>query len=124
MKKEILTKKRKVVYISHPIKGDERENLKKIREIGRQMNMEEPNTVPFAPYYFDLHVLNDNVDEEREKGLNNNLHLISKGFIDEMRLYGDCISEGMRLEIKAAVSAGIPILSKSEGTRNWTVIAK
>lgn len=99
----------KVVYIAHPIKGDVQGNLKKIEAIGRRINLEEPDTIPFAHYYFDCSTLDDNVPEERERGIRNGLELIRRGFIDELRLYGDRISEGMQREIICAIHQGIPV---------------
>jgi hypothetical protein len=104
----------RVVYIAHPIKGDVQGNLRKIEAIGRQINMEEPDTLPFAHYYFDCSTLDDNVPEERERGIRNGLELLRRGFIDELRLYGDRISEGMKREILTAVHQGIPIVPMNE----------
>lgn len=102
----------RVVYIAHPISGDVKGNLKKIEAIGRQINLDEPETIPFAHYFFDCHCLNDDIPEERERGIKNDMALMGKGFIDEVRLYGDRISNGMEAEIKLANSLGIPVISK------------
>jgi len=107
----------KIVYIAHPISGNISENLRKIQEIGRQINLEEPNVVPFAPYFFDCHALDDNILEERERGIKNNIALISKGFIDEVRLYGNRISCGMHEEIKLANTLGIKIVPMTIETK-------
>ncbi len=102
----------KVVYIAHPISGNVKENLKKIALIGREINLDEPDTVPFAHYYFDCHCLIDNIPEERERGIKNATELLKRGFIDEIRLYGDHISEGMKHEIELAHKLGIPVIDK------------
>ena len=49
----------KIAYIAHPISGDVKENIKKIINIIRTVNLEEPLTVPFAPYIPDCIALND-----------------------------------------------------------------
>lgn len=106
----------KVVYIAHPIGGD-LVNLYKIRSIGRKINLEEPNVVPFAPYFFDCHSLDDNVPEERQRGIKNNVALLKKGFVDEVRLYGKRISEGMRQEIDLAFKLGIDVIPMTKQTK-------
>ena len=107
----------KIVYIAHPIKGDVQGNLKKIEAIGRQINLGEPDTIPFAHYYFDCSTLDDNVPEERERGIRNGLELIRRGFINELRLYGPRISQGMIREIIAAIQQGIPVVAMTIGTK-------
>jgi hypothetical protein len=39
----------KIVYIAHPISGDIKGNLEKIRLIVRGLNLENIDIVPFAP---------------------------------------------------------------------------
>ena len=92
----------KVAYIAHPISGDIKGNLEKIRLIGRQINLEEPEVIPFAHYFFDCCSLDDDIPEERERGIKNDIALMKKGFVDEVRLYGNKISNGMLEEIKLA----------------------
>ena len=107
----------KVAYIAHPIGGDVKGNLEKVKEIGRQININESDTVPFAPYFFDCHTLNDNIPEERESGIKNDIALIKAGFIDEVRLYGDRISTGMGHEINLAIQLGIEVKPMTEATK-------
>ena len=107
----------KIVYIAHPISGDISENLKKIMIIGRQINLEEPSVVPFAPYFFDCYTLDDNIPEERERGIKNDIALLKKGFVDEMRLYGDKISKGMKHEIDLAIELNIEVVPMTEATK-------
>lgn len=103
----------KIAYIAHPISGDVAGNLEKIRLIGREINLTEPDTVPFAPYWFDCHCLDDNKPAERERGIRNDKALLEAGFVDEIRLYGDRISTGMRQEIDIAFNQGIVIIPMS-----------
>jgi len=102
----------KIIYIAHPISGNIKGNLKKITEIGREINLNEPDTIPFAPCFFACHCLNDNIPEERARGLKNDIELMKRGFIDELRLYGNNISEGMKHEIELAHKLGIPVINK------------
>lgn len=106
----------KIAYIAHPISGDIAGNLKKIEAIGREINLTEPDVVPFAPYFFDCHTLNDEIPKERERGIKNDIALMKKGFIDELRLYGNRISEGMKAEINLAHGLGILVIPMTNQT--------
>lgn len=97
----------KIAYIAHPVGGDVENNLSLIRKIVLKINLEEENTVPFVPYYSDVASMDDSNPEQRARGIKNNIHLIK--FCDELRLYGDRISEGMWLEIAKAIELNIPI---------------
>jgi hypothetical protein len=73
-----------------------------------------PDVLPFAHYYVDCHALNDDIPEERERGIKNDIALMRAGFINEVWLFGDQISNGMKHEIEMAKELGIPVISKSE----------
>lgn len=102
----------KIVYIAHPISGDIKGNLEKIRLIARRIMMTDPNIVAFAPYWFDCHVLNDDIPEERQRGIDNDIEFFNRKFIDEVWLFGDRISNGMQAEIQLAQKLGIPVINK------------
>lgn len=106
----------KIVYIAHPISGDIAGNLKKILAIVREINLTEPDVVPFAHYWVDCHALDDTIPEERERGIKNDKTLLKAGFINEVWLYGDRISSGMLDEIKTANEAGTPVIAKTKET--------
>jgi len=84
----------KIAYIAHPISGDIKGNLKRIEVIGRQININEPEVIPF-PHYA----------------------LMRIGFIDEIRLYGDRISAGMSHEVNLAMELGIDVKPMTEATK-------
>ena len=107
----------KVAYIAYPIGGNVSENLNKVIKIIRSINLYEPEVIPFAHYFVDCHALNDDIPEERERGIKNDIALMKKGFIDEVRLYGDRISEGMSHEIELAHKLGITVRPLSEATK-------
>lgn len=109
----------KIIYIAHPISGDIQGNLEKIRQIARHLNLTEPDIIPFAPYWFDCHVLDDNNPLERDRGIKNDRAFFERGLIDEVWLYGDRISNGMAAEVALAISNGIPVFSKTKETQNW-----
>lgn len=104
----------KIVYIAHPISGDVENNLKKIIDIIRDINMTCDDVVPFAHYWVDCHALDDTIPEERMRGITNDQEFFSRRFIDELWLFGDRISIGMRAEIEICISLNIPIVFKSK----------
>lgn len=106
----------KIAYVAHPISGDIQGNLEKIRLIVREINLTMPDVVPFAPYWLDCHALDDNVKSERDRGVKNDAELLSRGFIDELWLYGDRVSSGMWHEIIMAERLGIKVVPMSNGT--------
>lgn len=109
----------KVMYIAHPVGGDISGNLDRIVEIVRRINTNPASkeVVPFVPYYADCLALDDDDFKQRARGISNGLALLSKGFVDELWLYGPRISKGMHEEIAAARKYGIPVVAKSVGTQ-------
>lgn len=103
----------KIAYIAHPISGDVNGNIIKILAIIKHINLNEPDTVPFAPYLPDCMALDDNIPEQRERGIRNDIALFHRGCIDEVRLFGDRISNGMKSEVDLAIELGIPVLACS-----------
>mgnify|MGYP002682114808 CR=1 FL=1 len=111
----------KIVYIAHPLSGDIEGNLSKVSDIIRYINLTEPDILPFAHYFVDCHALDDTIPEERERGIKNDIALLKAGFINEVWLYGDRISNGMRHEIELAESLNIPVIPKSPSTKHFHV---
>jgi hypothetical protein len=104
----------KIVYIAHPISGVVEGNLKAITEIAREIMFFDTEVIPFAPYFFDCHVLNDSVPEERQRGIRNDREYFNRGVIDEVWVYGPRISNGMKAEIDLAHSLEIPVFIKDK----------
>lgn len=107
----------KIAYIAHPIGGNVKANLAKVRKIARHINMNEPDTLPFAPYYLDCVCLDDSDPGERSRGIKNDTYLLESGLVDELRLYGDRISNGMYDEILIALRENIPIIPMTPETK-------
>lgn len=103
--------KMKIAYIAHPVSGDLKGNLEKIRLIVRTINLNEPNVLPFAPYWLDCHALDDSNLKERERGIKNDHELFRRSFIDEVWVYG--ISPGVLIEIDLANELHIPVIYKA-----------
>lgn len=99
----------KIVYIAHPIGGDIEANLADLRRIVRKINLEEPNVVPLVPYYADIVSLDDNVPQERARGIQNDIAVLRSGIIQEFWLTGPRISNGMEAERLLSLSLQIPI---------------
>lgn len=103
----------KIAYIAHPIGGNVVKNLSLLCDIVKEVNYKEPETVPFVPYYADVVALDDDDPIQRERGFKNNLEIISRGLVDELRLYGPRISHGMEVEIKRALMHEIQVKAMS-----------
>ena len=116
MKERYINTSLKVAYIAHPIGGDVKNNLEKVKQIARKINLEEPDIIPFAPYYLDCHCLDDSNPKERSRGMENSLNLLEMGIVDELRLYGDRITTGMGNEIIIAKIHLIKIIPMTEET--------
>lgn len=124
-----MKRKMKVAYIAHPVGGNVDENLNKISALCRKINLQEPGTVPFAPYFSDCHSLDDTIVSERERSIRNDIELMTRGFIDEVRLYGDKISSGMASKIELASRLYIEIKPMSrillaEFEKRWPHLCK
>src|SRR3990167_10844296 len=106
----------KTVFVAHPIAGDIEGNMKKVLAICEQIHSKE--IIPIAPYLVSLQYLNDEVVEDRQLGIDANHECFRRGYVDELWLFGDRISEGMKGEILLAKELNIPVVPKTEGTKN------
>jgi hypothetical protein len=103
----------KVIYICHPVSNDVQGNLEKIKNIARDINLTEINICPIAPYTLELSCLSPTDKYERNRGVRNGIELIERKIFDELWLYGEFISPGMRYEILKCNDLGIPVVPKS-----------
>jgi hypothetical protein len=110
-----------IIYIAHPVSGDIKANLERILKIIHELNITRPDIIPFAHYVVDCYALNDDIPEQRQKGIENDTELLKRGFIDELWLYGNRISVGMLAEIKLAQSLGIPVVPMTPETQKTLV---
>lgn len=104
----------KTVYICHPIGGDVKNNVQKVTEICSTIHNE--HIIPVVPYLVSLQYLDDEVKEDRELGIDANLECFRRKFVDEVWLYGERISPGMKQEILIAREYGIPVVPKTKET--------
>lgn len=84
----------KKVYICAPLGGDVKANLERVKRYTRYALM--CGTAPVVSHFYAL-CLDDNKQEEREIGLAAGLGML--WFCDELWVFGDEITEGMRNEI-------------------------
>lgn len=112
----------RVAYIAHPISGDVAGNIKKVKAIMQKIAREEPGVVPFAPYLTALEILDEDSPEQREQGISWNREFFRAEVIDELRVYGDIISSGVKEEITWAEEEDIPVYYMNELrlTREYT----
>jgi hypothetical protein len=105
----------KICYIAHPIgaptkKGIET-NLADLRRIIRKINLKFPDIVPFCPYYADIVSMDDNVPEERQRGIFNDQAIIQSGLVNELWLTGDRLTDGMKAERLLAIENNITVVN-------------
>ena len=99
----------KKVYICAPLGGNVAENLEKVKTYAKYALM--CGTAPVVPHFYAL-CLDDNNQTEREIGLAAGLSLL--WFCDEMWIFGDEVSEGMRGEIQFCKNLNIRMKNISD----------
>lgn len=105
---------RKTIYVAHPISGDLEGNQKKVLAICEEIHRQ--GVIPVAPYLVSLQYFNDDIQEDRELGIEASLEHFRRGFVDELWLYGDRISKGMWGEIRTAREHNVPVFAKTPET--------
>ena len=85
----------KKVYICAPLGGDVESNLERVKRYTRYALM--CGTAPVVPHFYAL-CLNDNDQKEREIGLAAGLGML--WFCDELWVFGQNITEGMKQELQ------------------------
>jgi len=110
-----MAEKRKTVFVGHPIGGNVQDNLKKVLGICERIHTK--TVVPVAPYLVSLQYLDDKVVEDRRLGIEANLECFYRGYVDELWLFGDKISAGMREEILIARKLKIPVIAQTDETK-------
>ena len=105
----------KTVFIAHPIAGDVKGNFKRVLAICEQIHSK--TIIPVAPYLVSLQYLNDEVIEDRNLGILANTECFKRRYVDELWLFGNRISKGMKKEIILAALFDIHVKAKTEATR-------
>lgn len=99
----------KKVYVCAPLGGNVESNLKKVRAYTEYAL--RCGTAPVVPHFYAL-CLDDNDPKDREVGLAAGLSLL--WFCDELWLFGDTVTEGMRGELQFCKNLNICIRKITE----------
>lgn len=91
--------------MSSPLRGDIEGNIKKAEEFCRFVV--DQGHLPYAPHVFFTRFLDDTVEKERKAGIAGGIEFLK--VCDEMWVFGEVVSEGMKKEIEVASEMGIPI---------------
>jgi dienelactone hydrolase len=94
------------VYICHPYSGDPKGNTEKVRRICELAARE--GVLPIAPHLF----LPQFVSEETDRNLAMRMCIQLVAKCDEVWVFGDVMTEGMKAEIEAA-SESVAIVFKT-----------
>jgi len=102
--------KAKMVFIAHPMSGDVEGNTQKVVDICRKIHTAK--LIPVFPSFTWRKYLGYTAkDNELATGVNE--AYFRSGFIDELWLYGDRLTEGMKKEVRLAIECGIRIVPKT-----------
>lgn len=99
----------KKVYICAPLGGNVEDNLQRVKKYTEYAL--KCGTAPVVPHFYAL-CLNDSIPKEREIGMTAGLSLL--WFCDEMWIFGDEVSEGMRGEIQFCQNLNIKMKNISD----------
>ena len=97
------------VYVCSPLRGNITENLEKVRQYGKFVL--ECGMAPVIPHFY-AEILDDTVDEERTIGMTAGTSLLFRA--DELWVFGDKITEGMKKEITFAEHLKLDIRNISD----------
>ena len=97
-KEEKAARYRPLVYICSPFSGKVRKNKKKARKYCRFAL--EQHTIPFAPHLLFPQFIDDSSPQERQLAMF--MNLIMLGHCEELWVFDDSISAGMKQEIRKA----------------------
>lgn len=95
----------KLVYIASPLAGDAAANIQ--RAIGYCKIAADQGVTPLAPHTIFTRFLNDALPHERRLGMRMGISLLER--CDELWVFGDVVSTGMKAEITVAKKHGIPV---------------
>ena len=99
----------KKVYVCAPLGGNIEQNLKKVKTYTEYAL--RCGTAPVVPHFY-AECLDDNDPKDREIGLAAGLSLL--WFCDELWLFGDTVTDGMRAELQFCKNLNIRIQKITE----------
>lgn len=92
------------IYVCSPLHGDIEENIEKAKQYAEYVF--KCGAVPIVPHFY-AYVLDDNIPEQREKGRKAGMEML--WCCDELWVFTDTVSEGMKNEIRFCEALNIPI---------------
>lgn len=95
----------KLIVVCSPYSGNILQNTKKAKEYCKYIYRQ--GHIPFVPHLFFPTFLNEDVPEEREAGIQLGIEILKRA--NELWIFGDKVTAGMRKEIEAAREYGKPI---------------
>ena len=107
--------RKRYIYVCAPYRGDPIQVIRNIRDTRRRCrDIIEEGHIPVAPQLYFPQFLSEDSPEERELGLSMGLQALK--YCDEIRVYGDEITEGMKGEIELAQTfVGCKVVYVKEG---------
>lgn len=105
-----------IIYVAHPIGGDVARNIQLVENECGKIFQNQPGITPIAPYLFALKFLNDTDPSDRLRGISINKEYFTRGFIDEVWLFGNRLSDGMWEEVQWARVLNIPVVPMTDET--------
>jgi hypothetical protein len=104
----------KIVFIAHPMSGDIQGNTEKVVDICRSIHSDE--VIPLFPSFTTRRYLTD--DPTHRAWAKAHIHEYFRRKIpDELWLFGDRITDGMKREIALAREYWIPVFAKTPETQ-------
>ena len=104
-----ITGKKKVIYVCSPCRGNVAANISWAK-LYVELILREGHT-PIAPHVFYSEFINDEDSRDREIALEAGKNILSR--CDEVWVFGNHISEGMKSEIRMAELLDIPVRQAS-----------
>lgn len=105
-----------IAYIIHPLKGDEfftlEQNIERVRDICKNLYSKELIPISVALYFTQF--MDDKKEEDRGLGLEFDLEILRRDFIDKVLAYGHKVSYGMKLELNVTKERKLPLICKEE----------
>jgi hypothetical protein len=102
---------KKLVYVCSPYAGDILGNTERARKYAKDAISK--GALPFVPHLMFTQIYNDGVPSERGIGCALGLEMLDR--CDELWVYGDTISAGMKAEMAYAEKFNIPVVLIKEG---------
>ncbi len=95
----------KLIFVCSPYRGNVEYNTSRAQGYCRFIHSR--GNIPFAPHLHNTQFLDESIPEEREAGIMLGLQFLLRS--DELWLFGDKLTDGMKAELRAAQQMKIQI---------------